>query len=319
MNKINLPTFNSIKENESTYYTFSKALLDLDKSIANNTEYYFSKAVAISLPDWKAGEFFKNEQINIDTVTDSSTNNPQAVIPNYFARYLENIIRQDIHNPRITEIAFWKTLEVLLQKKLTIPEIQKKHIKVINNVVISDFYELKNNNGWGKIIVQIPNTTKGLAFEQRQETIETVQSTDEDQLGLYDNSFRQFEFNNVSTIDFTSVREQPRTEPIEFNAILLFYKDSEGIDKLHGINFVYPWVLKGTEYRQTPLLLNNNSIGYQFIFNVKTCNNEATIERVLENNEHMNWWNGFETTFNKLNTLLELKINESRIIHNDFI
>ena len=38
---MNLPEFNKLQENQSTYITFSKALLDYDYAINNSKEYYF--------------------------------------------------------------------------------------------------------------------------------------------------------------------------------------------------------------------------------------------------------------------------------------
>ena len=42
---MNLPEIAQLQETQSTYITFTKSLLDLDKSIANGTVCYFSKMV----------------------------------------------------------------------------------------------------------------------------------------------------------------------------------------------------------------------------------------------------------------------------------
>lgn len=317
MNRVNLPILESLKSNESTYITFSKALLDLDKSVSLKSEYYFSKMVAIKLPDWSETEFYLNPDISLSSVGVATTN-PNTALPRYIARYMENIIRQEISDPRVTEIAFWKMLQILHRKSITIDQLIRDSVKVINKVVTSDFYELKNNNGWGKVITQIPNNPDTVHFGILNPTIPRIQSNDADDEGLYDNGDKQFDFADCSVIDFDTVRyssNDGHTEPVEFNAILLFYKDSDGIEKLHGINFITPYINKATSWILNPLTIGNSSIGYQFIFNIKTCNNEASITKILENNEHVNWWNGFEQTFDKLNTLIDLKIRESKYIN----
>ena len=57
---MNLPIFNTLLPDSSTYITFSKAHLDFDYAIANKQPYYFSKMVALKLPlciIWKQAFF----------------------------------------------------------------------------------------------------------------------------------------------------------------------------------------------------------------------------------------------------------------------
>ena len=87
---MNLPIFHPLLQNQSTYITFSKALLDFDNAIANEKEYYFSKMVAINLPDYKNPDFF----IDLNSV-DITTDNPNTTLPKGMQYYMENIIRQN--------------------------------------------------------------------------------------------------------------------------------------------------------------------------------------------------------------------------------
>ena len=100
-----LPIFNELKNDESTYITLSRAYVDMDFAIANNTEYYYSKVVALNLPQWETGKFY-TEILRTINITDVS---PNVIIPKLLQFYVENMIRQNsIDTPEIAEIGLWK-------------------------------------------------------------------------------------------------------------------------------------------------------------------------------------------------------------------
>ena len=102
----------------------------------------------------------------------------------------------------------------------------------------------------------------------------------------------------------------------DFNILLLFYHDKDGVDKLHGINFIFPFEnnTAGQSWTQTTFTQKTNivrSIGYQFIFNLKTCSNEASLTKIYESNEAKLWWNDWGKSLSGLNSFLEIKMRES--------
>lgn len=313
---MNLPIISQLKNNESTYITLSRALLDLDKSLMHATQYYFSKVVAINLPDWKNPDFYKTlSDIGI------SSDNPNLVIPKLIQHYTENIIRQDIQTPHIAELAFYKTLNYL---GLNEQQIQNA-IVFCNDIVTSNFIETENNNGWGTIVCQIPNMCREfLPILKPLDLPETYTDLNEydisvsdanEQQALYDNGERQFVFSEINKVlDFDNlIYTDTESSSFEFNALLLFYRDIDGVDKLHGINFIYPYENKVTHWE--PIRFNQKtnigtSIGYQFVFNIKTCNNEVSKNSVYVHNEQALWWNGFEKTLTGLNSFLESRIRD---------
>ena len=76
---MNLPIFHPLLTDQSSYLCFSKSLLDFDKATNFGTKYYFSKLVALNLPDYKNPDFY----IDLDSVG-VLTDNPNTVIPNFF-------------------------------------------------------------------------------------------------------------------------------------------------------------------------------------------------------------------------------------------
>ena len=103
---MNLPIFNPLLQDQSTYITFSKALLDLDVALANDTEYVFSNMVALNIPAWRNPDFF-TERLKEIGITSTD---PNTVLPAMFQYYMENIIRQNVDTSAIKLYAFWKTL-----------------------------------------------------------------------------------------------------------------------------------------------------------------------------------------------------------------
>lgn len=310
-----LPIIGQLKTNESTYIALSKAITDMDKALASDTEFYYSKIVAINLPQWKKGEFF------IDLLEENvplQSTNPNIVIPKVIQHYTENLIRQEgvSEVKEIAEIAFWKTLQKMGMSNSDV----KNAIVFVNDAIVSNFIESENNLGWNEVVAQIPNKCKKLQLKTRTVSncpnqISTNDTdTSAEQIGIYDNkSTKIYTFQDCKdVIDFDNLTYDEQTQgEFEFNCLLLFYRDSDNVDKLHGINFIYPYENKLTYWIQELCKQKTNiqsSIGYQFLFNLKTVVNQASVEIVHNNNEQLMWWNGFETTMTALNTYLEKKL-----------
>jgi hypothetical protein len=309
---MNLPIIEQLRNDQSTYISFTKALLDFDKAINSNKVCYFTKMVALNLPVWQNPNFF----IDLSSVGENS-DNPNIVIPKGIQYYMENIIRQNNISydgsivEEIVEIAFWK----LLNKMGLTPTVYKSSVTFINQIVTSNFVVTENNNGWGELVCQIPNKCKLLIPTWR--TIENiddiVQGVDLD-ICLFDNGDKQFLFTDLkNVIDFQNCSfNEIIQQDINFNTLLLFYTDETGIEKLHGINFIYPFENKVTYWDQETFVQKTNlarTIGYQFIFNMKTCNNQATQSAIQSLDDHTHW-NTFSETLSKLNSFLEIKMRE---------
>lgn len=312
---MNLPIFNELQNSESTYITFSHSYVDMDSAIANGTEFYYSKVVALKLPDWQVGAFYTDDLKTIGTDSALLSTSPNMILPKVLQYYTENIIRQDIDAPHITELAFWKTLKFLGIENPT------ETVCFVNDVINSNFVKTESNNGWNEVICQIPNLCRKLKTVATKEVeINSIIQTNDKDSALYDNGNKQFLFDTATkkVLDFPNfVFDSKEKSSFEFNTLLLFYRDKDGIDKLHGINFIYPFENKVTFWRQNNLIQKTNvtnSIGYQFIFNMKTCNNEASLEKINILNENLMWWNGFEKTMTSLNSFLEDKIREKNNI-----
>lgn len=328
---MNLPVLNKLSETESTYITFSKALLDLDEANTNGTEFYFSKVVAMVLPEWKSGTFYKN--LNINGITN---NNPNTVIPKMVQHYMENILRQPLNEFRpngkenepiheITELAFYKMLGAMEMSK---EEIQSR-ITFCNDIVTSNFTKIENNNGWGEIICQIPNKCRIFkpAFREIPDINDLITCNDVENFGQPDNNEQIPLYDNVNTYsmnNWKSVLDIPNSSfdnisegSFDFNVLLLFYRDKAGVDKLHGINFIFPFEDKqgnGLNWEQTTFTQKTNiirSIGYQFIFNLKTCNNEASLIKIYKSTEAKQWWTDWGKSLSNLNSFLEYKMLEA--------
>lgn len=301
---MNLPILNPLNTEESTYITLSKSMLDLDRALAYGTPYVYSSMIALNIPNWVNDDFY----VDLTELGITSTN-PNTVFPKLIQYYTENIMRQDVDNPRIAEIAFWKSLN----KCGVSYEAIKKMVMFINKITTVNFIMSENNNGWGEILCQIPNkcqlvTPKYLTTEMP----DLIQSSDDD--GLFDNGNRQFLFSDAGSkdvLDFEHiVYDDTVKSKFDFNVLLLFYRDSDGVDKLHGINFIFPFENKVTYFESPRLTQKTNdarTIGYQFIFNAKTCNNEASQILVHEENGQ-SFYNTFGETLGKLNSFLEVAL-----------
>lgn len=306
---MNLPTLGQLQNEQSTYITFSKSLLDLDAAISSNKKYYFTKMVALNLPQWKEPDFY----IDLSSINEVS-HNPNIVMPKIFQYYMENIIRQDISTgatnvENVVELAFWKTLGKLGLNKAS----AQATVTFINEIMTANFVKVEGNNGWSEIVGQIPNKCKNLtkSWKEVENVANTVQCYNED-VCLFDNGSKQFEMEGwKSVLDFDALVYSDGAEShFDFNTLLLFYTDETGVQKLHGINFIYPYEDKVTEWtletftQKTTVL---NSVGYQFKFNMKSCVNESTQLQVYELQEHTHW-NTFSNTLSLLNSFLEDKI-----------
>lgn len=305
--QVNLPEISPLLNGSSTYISFTKALYDFDRAENLGTPYYFSKMVALNLPDYKYPDFFLDL-----TPIDITETNPNTVIPKGIQNYMENILRQDIDNPHITEIAFWKFLN---KCGIQYSDIQKTPT-FINGINISNFIEVGNNNGWCEIVCQIPNKCSKLniAYKTINEIPNIIQS--ENIGGLFDNGDKQFIFNGTNmkdVIDFENLIYIDGVDnQFDFNCFLIFYRDSDGVDKLHGINFINNFDNKITYFDMPKFTQKTNdsrSIGYQFKLNLKTVNNTATKLLIYELQEHSHW-NVFGETLGKLNSFLEIEMRE---------
>ena len=324
--KVNLPVLNRLFEDESTYITFSSANNDFDKATFNKTEFYFSRMVAIELPKWEEGVFYhpSNSEQNISSVTEA-TNDPNLAIPKYIQHYTENLIRNGVS----AEIAFWKTLNLLSVKK---PPI-RNYIRFMNNIIVSNYEQLVspdgseiNNVGWGSIICQIPTDAYrqvivtgpaqvegGTAPGSPAADIIVSQNFVDDpkNRGIYDNGDHQFLMQGVQRIMFNvePIPTNDQLKSFKFNALLIFYKDRDGIEKLHGINFLKPYVNTVGSWEIPPFEFTvrektRTNIGYQFILHMKTCNNEASLIKIQENYQQNNWYPTMEVAFDKLNKII---------------
>lgn len=306
---MNLPDLAPLNSTQSTYITFTKALVDMDAAISNKREWYFSRAVAINLPNWQSGSFFTDlTSIGITSL------HPGTIIPKVIQYYMENILRFDISlNQRITELAFWKALKYMGLSSTDISNL----VTFSNTINISNFINTDNNNGWSEIVVQVPNRSAILVPKWMQSPIPTIIQGEGTDTALYDNGDRQYLFgtDDMYVLDFDNFTyDTVQESSFNFNALLLYYNDN-GIDKLHGINFILPPENKVMYYELPRLEQKTNvvsSIGYQFKFNMKSCNNEATRLQVYELQEHSHW-NVFSDTLGKLNSFLELKMREGSI------
>lgn len=355
---MNLPKFSPIQTVpvRSTYYTFSKALKDFDKSVVEDSPYYFTKMVALNLPAWNNNpgsnlffEFRKTTSTpsgDLDCYTEVAPDllediddyiNPNLVIPKMFQYYMENIMRQTNINEdqsvqeRITEIAFWKTLNKLGLNTDHIYGLNQTPsiVTFINHVNISNFINVSNNNGWCELIGSIPNNSELLTINQNS----WEELTDVDSLiladinndtAIYDNDNNGFGFdmqNLKKVLNFDYIYQNnfdsDTQSSFDFNTLLLFYKDSTGLEKLHGISFIFPFT--GTEVdgiSQQTLHHETNKIqafGYSFKFLMKSNNNTPTVTEVYNQNEGT-FFDSFEEVMGSFNSFLELQIQQGKII-----
>jgi len=308
---MNLPNLNELKSDQSTYIAFSKALVDFDKAIATGNPCYFTKMVTLNLPAWNETEFF----LDLSTaMTDSGIAldaSPNLVFPKAIQFYMENIIRQTTNVEEIVELAFWKLLNIMLLTDY------KSTVTFINTIASSNFTSTENNNGWNEIICQIPNKCKSLTTVWKQTNIVDIITDVKTDICMFDNNGDfQFNFTGLKdVIDFDNcIYNDIEVKDFSFNVMLLFYTDQTGVNKLHGINFIYPFeLISPTEKKLqtfTQKTNTNNTIGYQFKFNQKSCNNEATQIAIYAQDDHTHY-NTFFDTLSKLNSFLEVKMRET--------
>lgn len=305
---MNLPIFNELLPNQSNYINFSKSLSDLDYAIKEDKPYHLSKFVALNIPNYLSGKFF----INLNPIFNST--NPNMLIAKAFQYYTENIIRQSINCPEIVEIAFWKTLK---RFGMTTQEI-KNSVVFMNEIVHSAFYRYENNNGWSEVVCKIPNKCGDLATAWK--AVSTLPAGNSyageyltDKSFFDDNAQKNFDFTQFNEkIDFNAskVTYSDAITEFDFNLLLLFYTDHEGVEKLHGVNFINPFANKVTHFelhRYNQKTNDYKNIGYQFKFNMKTVNNEASRVLIETNQNNFNsdsFWAAFEKNISGLNETL---------------
>lgn len=316
---MNLPIFNQLLPNQSTYITFSKSLLDYDIAINENTEYYFSKMVAINLPNYKNPDFF----LDLNSMGESNVN-PNYIIPKGLQYYMENIIRQKTDTENITELAFYKFLN---KCGLSYTEIHDS-IVFMNKINTENFTKVEHNNGWGEVVMSIPNKSLVLNKVFKSVDIDDIVLADlvnNNDDGLFDDNLQQkgFDFtipNSKQVIDFQNITyDEITNNEFDFNCILVFYVDKYGIEKLHGINFINNFENKITEWllpRYTQKTNDARSIGYIFKMNVKTVNNEASLIQIENHQMGAEHWNTYFGIFSKFNEFLELQSPSNQSIQN---
>ena len=301
-----LPIFHPLLQDQSTYICFSKSLLDLDRAKNNNTPYFYSHMVALNLPEYKFPNFF----IDLDNVG-ITTDNPNTTFVKGLQYYMENIIRQNTGTENITELAFYKLLNFCGISYTDIHE----NITFINKIFTQNFTTVENNNGWTEIVGIIPNKCHKLTTVFKNVNIsDIITSTPENNSDacIFDNGNKEFLFTEPGAkkvIDFDNIINDSTIleESFDFNVLLFFYRDSDGIDKLHGINFINPFENKITSYELPKFTQKTNdarSIGYQFKLNLKTVNNEANLIMVEEYNGGAAHWNTYQETLSSLNSFL---------------
>lgn len=307
---MNLPAFHELKPKQGSYLTFTKALLDFDyaNSITNST-YYFTKMVALNLPNYVDGGDFYADVTSMGIVDKS----PNITVPKIMQFYLENILRQ-IEHENITELAFWKTLKKMGLNQQQIDE----SIVFINEVAIESFTLVENNNGWCEVVCEIPNSSKNLIKKYKTVDIpDVVIATDGNTDGMFDNGNKEFLFEDKQVIDFSKITyESGDIKDFDFNVLLMFYKDKDGVDKLHGINFLNDFNNEVTHWeipRYTKTTNDYKSIGYQFKLNMKTVNNEANLILIEQQNFDSAHWNTYLKTLSQLNSIIDYQNRNLRI------
>ena len=274
-------------------------------------------------------------------VDNESYVNPNRVIPLVFQYYMENIIRQTTvisdGNPceNIVELAFWKTLNLLGLDKdnifgnssLNIPSV----VTFANNISTSNFINVSNNQGWCEIIASIPNKCPFLdmnevCWKNIVNVNDIVYADVNNDNSIYDSNQMSFAFdftNFKKVLNFDTISKLgfdfEQQSSFRFNTLLIFYKDQTGVDKLHGINFLFPFVndtVNTNVWTQQTFHHNSNVIqtfGYSFKFNMKSVNNDATISEVYSHNEGT-FWQALEVVMGNFNSFLELQKKQGSII-----
>jgi hypothetical protein len=305
---MNLPVISPLLLNQSTYISCTQALLDLDKANQFGTAFFFSKMLAIKVPNWASPDFFM-DLTSMGVLSDS----PNTVFPKSIQYYAENIARQDCGTNKVAEVAFWKMLNKM---GMSYDDIRAS-VVFMNKVATSNFITIQNNGGWGEIVGVIPNQCGLLtgAWANNPGIPDIVASDPQnDQDGIYDTGNKEFTFTDPkskSTFDFANATADTTTvdESFDFNMLLFFYQDADGVDKLHGVNFINPFENKVT-YWDLPIYTqfsnNATSVGFQFKLNVKTCNNSASLVLVQDYNADGSHWNTYFESLSNFNSFLEL-------------
>lgn len=321
---MHLPILHPLLNDQSTYVTFTPSHLDLDFAQNHKTPYYFSKMIAIELPQYTVGGFtFQDKLDEHATITEVFDKlNANTMFPKCIQYYMENIIRN--YSPDFkesykyrTELAFYKLLNLGGMSSEQI----KSSIKYVNKIVSSTFVETENNNGWSEVICVIPNSAKKqiIEFKKIEDVPNILQSTEPNNSNdaKYDNGNKQFEFAEdfKSIINFDNYDnfniDSNSKDSFSFNALLIFYRDKDNVDKLHGIYFPNPYENK-VSVQELPIFTKKyndaRSVGFIFKFNLKTVHNTSNNILVQHQNDYYWSLNQLET-FSKLQSFLENKVN----------
>lgn len=353
---MNLPIFDNLNTSpiRSTYYTFSKALKDLDRAVTEGKEWYFTKVVGLNLPIWASDRMFfrfrktsSNPAGDIQYYTEqvpdayfpeceaanNSFINPNVVIPKLMTYYMENLIRQsNIGNNSqnnvaeyITELAFWKLLNMMGISTTQIYDTSSI-ITYVGDVSTVSFTEIANNHGWAEILVGIPTncplTIINTDCWDMLSTVDNIINADNtDDCAIYDKDnnfgFDMTQMKRVLNFDEIESRKDFTTQQqFQFNALLLFYTDDTGINKLHGIDFIMPFEETLDGWRQESLKHVSNTVnnfGYSFRFNMKSCTNRNTQETVYELNEN-SFYSVFDKAITSFDTFLEFQRQQGNIL-----
>ena len=243
--------------------------------------------------------------------------NPNKVIPRLFQYYTENIIRQSQFSETDSHITNQYISEVALYKTLSLMGINVFDCMIyVSDIGTCSFVEMTNNNGWVEILCQIPPQPSLPIINSKIITdIESeVIADDNNDDAIYDDDGNGFSFifhqSDKHIINFSDIQYDLETKrELSFNCILLFYKDVDDVEKLYGIDFIHPYTLTQQGYdlsRSTFLTNEQNSFGYTFRFNIKSCTNKATQSLVIQEQDG-SFYDVFGKALSDFDSFLKLK------------
>lgn len=326
----------AITENKVWYFT---KMIALNLPLWNLEDMFFRFRKSSSNPPGDITNFYEDPEIGMFPELESEDNsyiNPNLVIPSMFQYYLENIIRQtnvsnngnnDGSEEYIAELAFWKTLNKMgiSNDKIYGLNGEQSIVTYANSLNVASFTDVSNNHGWCEILGGIPNKCPLLTVDQSSwkilTNVDNIIGADENHdHAIYDDGDGSFSFNmtnNKRVFDFEHATYDYETvQEFDFNTILLFYTDETGIQKLHGVDFVFPFkqTMNGWGQEKIRHWSNNlQSFGYSFKFNMKSCNNAQSKSEVYEINEET-FYDVFEESLSNFNSFLELQKQKGEII-----
>lgn len=342
-----LPIFDNLNTNppRSTYYTFSKSMKDLDNAVTEGTEWYFTKMVCLDLPIWSIGNMFfrfrktssspdgdikyfsEENGKNFPELETTNYINPNIVIPRLLQYYTENIIRQSNigSSEYIAELAFWKTLNMMGIDIDTLYDTNKI-ITYVGDLSTASFTEIANNHGWAEIIGSVTNNCpltniSYSSWKTINDVNNIINADDNGDSAIFDkDSSFGFDMSKMKKVlNFYRIendKDTTKQQEFQFNTILLFYTDKSGVNKLHGVDFIYPFVegMNGWKQESIKHITNTfNSFAYSFRYNMKSCVNKNTQDTVYEINEG-SFYDVFSKSMSNYDSFLELQRQKGDII-----